>query len=95
MSRTHRVLAAAALVQAALVVWSWAPRASPEVEPTVLVPWSVEEVDGLDVASGEQRVSLRRSEGQWRLESLDLHDKAGNRRHHQFIELLVFSADEY
>ena len=33
--------------------------------------------------------------GSWRLESLDLHDKAGNRKHHQFIELLVFSADEY
>ena len=33
--------------------------------------------------------------GKWRLESLDLHDKAGNRRHHQFIELLIFSADEY
>jgi len=33
--------------------------------------------------------------GQWRLESLDLHDKAGNRRHHQFIELLIFSADAY
>jgi len=33
--------------------------------------------------------------GQWRLESLDLHDKAGNRKHHQLIELLVFSADAY
>jgi len=33
--------------------------------------------------------------GRWRLESLDLHDKAGNRKHHQLIELLVFSADEY
>lgn len=29
--------------------------------------------------------------GKWRLESLDVHDKAGNRKHHQFIELLVFS----
>jgi hypothetical protein len=33
--------------------------------------------------------------GTWRFESLDLHDKAGNRKHHQFIELLVLSADEY
>jgi len=32
--------------------------------------------------------------GHWRLESLDLHDKAGNRKHHQFIELLVFSAND-
>ena len=33
--------------------------------------------------------------GNWRLESLDLHDKAGNRKHHQFIELLIFSANDY
>ena len=33
--------------------------------------------------------------GQWRVESLDIRDKAGNRKHHQFIELLVFSADGY
>eukprot|EP00960_Hanusia_phi_P074820 768320-Hanusia_phi.AAC.18 len=28
--------------------------------------------------------------GKWQLESLDIHDKAGNRKHHQFIELLQF-----
>jgi len=28
--------------------------------------------------------------GTWRLESLEMHDKAGNRKHHQFIELLQF-----